>query len=310
MLTQERLEQMLASGGVNEAARQLNECGWEDMTGMNDEEINASLAARRSAMFSELEKLVPEKAVVRVFRLKYDYHNAKAIVKGEGASVAVDGLLSKAGSVERERLERAFRENDFRFVPGELGKAMNEAKSLLARTGNPQLADFVLDKAYFAELTALSAEVSDPYLKSYVTLLIDCANLRSCVRCLRMGKDAEFLRSALIAGGTVGESRILQGVFSGEGVNGLYAPTALKEAAAIGAEAAQGGTLTVFERECDNTVNRFLRGARMTGFGSPLVVGYIAAEENNITAVRMVLTGLKAGIAPERLKERLRECYV
>lgn len=36
----------------------------------------------------------------------------------------------------------------------------------------------------------------------------------------------------------------------------------------------------------------------MSGFGSPLVVGYLAAEENNITAVRMVLTGLLAGIEP------------
>ena len=38
--------------------------------------------------------------------------------------------------------------------------------------------------------------------------------------------------------------------------------------------------------------------------------GYLTAEEGNTMAVRMVLTGLLAGIAPERLKERLRESYV
>ena len=45
-------------------------------------------------------------------------------------------------------------------------------------------------------------------------------------------------------------------------------------------------------------------------FGPEQVVGYLTAEEGNTMAVRMVLTGLLAGIDPERLKERLRESYV
>jgi len=40
------------------------------------------------------------------------------------------------------------------------------------------------------------------------------------------------------------------------------------------------------------------------------VVGYLAAEENAITTVRMILTGLLSGIDPDRLKERLRDTYV
>jgi hypothetical protein len=33
-------------------------------------------------------------------------------------------------------------------------------------------------------------------------------------------------------------------------------------------------------------------------------------EDRNITNIRMILTGLRSGIAPERLRERLRETYV
>ena len=81
-------------------------------------------------------------------------------------------------------------------------------------------------------------------------------------------------------------------------------------AAALGAAAIEGGTMTEFERECDNAVNRYMTGAHLKSFGPEQVVGYLTAEEGNTMAVRMVLTGLLAGIDPERLKERLRESYV
>ena len=86
--------------------------------------------------------------------------------------------------------------------------------------------------------------------------------------------------------------------------------TPFSDAAALGAAAIEGGTMTEFERECDNAVNRYMTGAHLKSFGPEQVVGYLTAEEGNTMAVRMVLTGLLAGIDPERLKERLRESYV
>ena len=308
MLTRDRLEQLL-TGTAAEAAKSLTEAGWPDMTGMNAEEIEKALSVRREELFKELSLFIPETAVTDFFRLKYDYHNAKSIVKGEGAKVSTAKLLSKAGRVEPDKLTEAFGEDNFRFIPNLLGKAMDEAKRVLAQTGNPQLCDFVLDKAYFAEMAELAESVSDPFLDRYRQTLVDCANLRTAVRCLRMGKDLDFLRNALIAGGTVSPERLAQDAFAGDGVAGAFAATPFRDAAALGADAVRGGAMTVFERECDNTVNRFLTSARMTGFGLPLVAGYLAAEENNFAAVRMVLTGLLAGIDPQRLKERLRDTY-
>ena len=97
---------------------------------------------------------------------------------------------------------------------------------------------------------------------------------------------------------------------SGEGIAAAFASTPFSDAAALGAAAIEGGTMTEFERECDNAVNRYMTGAHLKSFGPEQVVGYLTAEEGNTMAVRMVLTGLLAGIDPERLKERLRKSYV
>ena len=310
MLRRDRLEQMLSSGSFEEAARLLAEIGWPDLSGKGSAAVSEALAKRQAEIYAEITRFVPEKELVGIFRLKYDYHNAKTIVKGEGAGVDAAYLLSEAGQVEPEKLEAAFREDSFQFIPGKLGPAMAEAKGVLARTGNPQLADFALDKAYYEDLKALADAVSSPFVKGYVTTLIDSANLRAAVRCVRMGKDAEFLRGALVAGGNVPVQRLVQAVFSGEGIAAAFASTPFSDAAALGAAAIEGGTMTEFERECDNAVNRYMTGAHLKSFGPEQVVGYLTAEEGNTMAVRMVLTGLLAGIDPERLKERLRESYV
>ena len=52
MLTRDRLEQML-SGTAAEAAKVLSESGWPDMAGMNPEEIDKALSARRVEMTGE-----------------------------------------------------------------------------------------------------------------------------------------------------------------------------------------------------------------------------------------------------------------
>ena len=290
MLRRDRLEQMLSSGSFEEAARLLAEIGWPDLSGKGSAAVSEALAKRQAEIYAEITRFVPEKELVGIFRLKYDYHNAKTIVKGEGAGVDAAYLLSDAGQVEPEKLEAAFREDSFQFIPGKLGPAMAEAKGILARTGNPQLADFALDKAYYEDLKALADAVSSPFV--------------------RMGKDAEFLRGALVAGGNVPVQRLVQAVFSGEGIAAAFASTPFSDAAALGAAAIEGGTMTEFERECDNAVNRYMTGAHLKSFGPEQVVGYLTAEEGNTMAVRMVLTGLLAGIDPERLKERLRESYV
>ena len=325
MITFERLEQMLNSGSVETAERLLAESGWPNLLGMNSAEIDAVLTERRRTLYRDIARVIPEDAVVEVMRMKYDYHNAKAIVKSEAMGLKAEDILSGAGRVEPGKLKNAYDDSDYRFVPGTLGKAMEEAKAVLARTKNPQMADFILDKAYFAEMNELCETVEpntehvsplyappaeEPFMIRYRGLLVDCANLRTCVRCLRMGKNEEFLRTALIPNGTISADYMARSAFSGEGLVPLFTATPLQEAAVLGMAAVKGGGMTKFEKECEDGIMRYLANLRLMCFGPELPVWYLQVEETNIINVRMILTGLQAGIAPDKLKERLRETYV
>ena len=309
MLSLERMERMIAAPSDDEAVKVLEECGYGDLSGLSLNEINAALEKHVAAIFDEVENMAPEKALVDMFRLKYDFHNIKTIIKSHGAEVDGSSLLSQRGSVDVGQLQEACRSGEYAMIPTPLAEAMQDASGTLSRTSNPQLADFALDRAYFVEMAKLADSVADSrFAKDYVRLLIDSANLRSAVRTWRMGKDADFLRLALIPGGEVSADNVAL-ADSGDALADLYRATHVGSAVDEAASAVSGGSLTAFEKACDNAVMQFVREAKIMRFGAAHVVSYLAAMENEVTAARMILAGRQAGLKPDTLRERLRDTY-
>ena len=150
MLTHEKLERVITEPGAAEAARALMDCGYEDMSAMDSRQINETLEDHRSKAIAEVSNMAPDSVVVDLFRLKYEYHNAKVLVKSAGGN---QELLSAAGRFEPAKLKAYYETGESADLPKCLTDAMDEAKLVLARTGNPQLADQILDQAYFAELS-------------------------------------------------------------------------------------------------------------------------------------------------------------
>lgn len=308
LLNAERAGRMLEASSFEEAGKLLTDCGYPDLSQADAGEIEKALTQRRCQILDELQNLCPERAIVDFFRMKYDTHNAKVLLKSEAMGLDGASLYSRAGRIAPEKLREAWQEERLSELPKTLGEAMREAGSLLARTANPQLSDFVLDRAMFEEMLDAAKAADCPFLTGYARLLIDSSNLKSLVRTARMHKDADFLREVLLPGGGVDPDRLLS-AGEGEGFAALFAHSPLEKAAALGAEALDGGSMTAFERACDDGVNAYLRGAKLVSYGPEAVVAYIAAVEGEITAVRLILTGRLSGVAPETIRERLRELY-
>ena len=308
LLNAEWAHRMLDAASFEDAAKILTDCGYPDMSHSTAGEVEEMLAAHRAEIFDELSRLSPDKELADLFKLKYDYHNAKAIVKAEAVETDPKRLLSDAGRVPGAQLLELYHEERWSQLPPVLARAMEEARGVLARTANPQLSDFVLDRACFEELRALADRVDSDYLRGYVQVLVDSANLKSAVRTLRMGKSRDFLQEVLVDGGSI-DARRVAAVSDKDALAALYVHTPLEKAAVLGGEALAGGGMTAFERACDNAVNDYLKKAKLISYGPEAVVAYLAAVEGEIQAVRMILTGRLAGVKAESIRERLRDLY-
>lgn len=309
MPDRDRMERMLSAASFADAAKMLTDCGYEDMSEMSASEIDAALNARKAKIYEEIGKMSPEKELLEIFRLKYDYHNAKVIVKASGLGIGGDHLLQEMGRVKTETLSNAYLEDRYVDVPDLMAKAVKEAQVTLAKTGNSQAAEFILDRAYHEELTRIAGQQGSAYLSGYVKILIDSANLGAAVRTVRMKKGIDFLMTALFTGGTVSPKMMAEAALNGDGLAVLFNSTPLAEAALLGVEAMKGGSMTKFELACDNGVTAYLAKAKLISFGSEVVIDYLAKVEREITAIRMILTGRLAGIKPEVIRERLRDIH-
>lgn len=182
MLTRERMERMIDAKDSGEAAKVLSECGYGELTQLTSAALEELLADARRNTFRDMADSVPDRRLVEVFQLKYDYHNAKVLLKAQAVGAEADRLLSGGGRWSAGAVKDAFQRDSLRDFTEPFRRAVTQAQELLNAGGDPQLADFVLDRAYFEEMHAAAEATGSAFLQGYVRLLTDATNLRSAVQ--------------------------------------------------------------------------------------------------------------------------------
>ena len=304
LLSRERMEQLLEARTGEDTAKLLQESGYPDLDTSRPEAMDAAIAAIREETFRDLADGAPDVRYLDFFRVRYDYHNAKAAVKAAALGTSPETMFSALGRVPAAELL-----SDADGLPGELGAAVAEAKEILETTRDPQLSDIALDRHMYADLRDIARETGSPFLQGYVRMMIDAENLRALVRTLRMGRNADFLRGVLLDGGELDTDSVLS-VANGGSLPELYAPTPLAAAAESGAEAVKGASLTAFEKLCDDAVMNYLAGAQFVPFGDAPLVAFLAAKETEYTNLRILLLGRAAGLPADVIRSRLRAGYL
>ena len=253
---------------------------------------------------------MPDRRLVEIFQLKYDYHNGKTLLKAAAMGRDPQPILLPGGRYDPAQLTEGWRREELRGCSPAFQKAMTQAKALLEDSHDPQQADLILDRACFEEMAQLARDLDSRFLQRYVQLLVDVANLRTAVRVHRMGREPEFLRQVLLPGGSVSEQSIAAA--RGENLGDLFHTGGLAQAAQLGAKLAHpgAGAMTDFERACDDAVTAYLASERRVPFGEEPVVGYLYAREAEFTAVRTIFAGRAAKLEGDVIRRRLRETYV
>ena len=306
----DRLNQAISAQTKEDAAKLLAESGMPDMSEMSAREIDEALSRYRGEVFDDLTKYSECIPIVDLFRLKYDYHNVKVLVKAMAENTDGGSMLSESGRISPERLTDAFNRGVRGDLPKALADAMGEAVGVMSRTRNPQLADIGADAAWFREYLSLAEGIGCKAITDHAKLQIDATNLKTAVRMLRMGRGWEHMEPALIPGGAkdVGAFAVLSA--SGEELADLFTGTPLQGCAVLGKDCVSGGSLTGFEKSVDDALTASLDRISLTAFGPEVVFGYLCGVENAVSSARMIMNGKLFGIEPEALRERMRTSYV
>jgi len=309
LLTQEQIERMIAAVDEREIVRILEEAHYEQVDLRDPYQLDVAVQKRQATIFKELAAHSPSPEIVDIFRLPYDYHNAKVLIKSEAADVDGEHLMSDNGRVHHSVFAEVFHDGPLPGIPQILAKALLAAKAVLTEMGDAQAADILLDRAMYQEYLVLAERLGDDFFLSYVRLLIDKANLTTLVRLRRMKTSSLQAADVLIDGGHVSVRVLVDAMELGKRLDTLYTGLPLEAASVSGQVASEGGDLTVFERLSDHAVSAYLQARRQVSFGVAPVVAYLAAIEAEGQTVRTIAASRMAGLDADQVRERLRGTY-
>ena len=310
LVSRAQLERMLASESSDEAFAVLRENGFSQKGRVTAASCEDTLLAALKAGLDAVKSGLPHPGVMKVFEYPYDCNNIKAAIKCGFRGIDPTPMLFDTGSVSASTVVEACEKRDFSALPENMAKAAAEAIYAFKKTGNPQSIDFILDRACFLDIAACAKEYRIPYITKYCTASADLTDFMICLRVLRMRCGAygdTLVPAALVDGGSIGREEFRKAFRAGE--EELFALIG-KKYPYITENCRPGCDLEIIERTCDNCRLRFSEAGKHVTMGIEVPVSYILALENEIKNVRIILAGKDAALPEDRIRERLRDCYV
>lgn len=302
LISQQNIEQLLGSDSYAACLSLLAGKGWSSEAPSPE----ALLAKERQKTWALITELVEDLSVFNVFRYLNDYHNLKAGIKQISAEAVTPNIFMANGTIPAELIVKAVKENNFSLLPIPMQKVGQEAYETMLHTNDGQLCDVMIDKAGLEAIVQAGKDSKNPLIQKYAELMAATANIKTAVRCQKMRKKIDFIKRTLAHCDTLDTQRLgAAAAIDLEEICEYLAATAYAEAVAAIRE-----SHSALERWCDNQIIRVIRPQRFNPFTIGPLVAYLLARENEIKAVRIILSGKINGLSEESMRERLRETYV
>lgn len=302
------LSRLIDSPTLDDALKALGETPYSRWLGKAAEAAFDKLIDEEMlATCRELEQFVPDKALLTLFRMPYDYHNVKVVLKslfkvrGGDSEGRRHELLSPLGSVDPAELVSALETEEYAHLPYGLGDLIPRCWFLWEQTRDAQAVELLLDHHLFATMLSLAEDLKMPAIVDWVRNKIDAENLRSAVRLQRMGFDTAKGLPFFHPGGTIrpddvarllGEpletwSKLLSHTGIGPLLDALQDRSDLRT------------TLSEVSKALDAYLIRVLEKARFSMDSPANVLLYLLTKEAEARNLRIVLVCVAGGLNRE-----------
>lgn len=298
---------------------------------LNDTEYSQSISLVKD--YGEYEKVLlnelirvydlmrdvsPHQSVVDLLALKYDYHNLKVLLKGRCLNKNLSYLYVPVGTADFNNFYKQFQEDSSVEVDetetghNEFKKAMEAAETGFGLNHDPQKIDLILDQYYYNHLYHMALKTNVDLFIDYVRDMIDFINIISFIRLHKQKKSISFFENVILPNGNVAKNDILENV--DEPVQKLieiYKDHRINNYLIKGLQAYEkSGTLTELEKCMDNYLMELNKTSKSVIFGPEPIFSYVLAKEVEIKNLRIIMVSKVNNIAPEVIRERLRDLYV
>ena len=313
LLDKIKIERMLEANTPSEVLKVLQETQYGELitNSNNYHDFENILKEELRALYYNMYKITPDKSILDILTLKYDYHNIKVLLKGKMQEKDFSNLLISIGTVSIDTLKNSIISDELRDLPDMMRTAIENVKEDFSDNKNPQNIDISLDKYMFADMLKRAEISKEDFLINYIKNLIDISNIKAMLRVKKQNNDSRFLQFVIINGGNIPQNSLLKGLnnsfedFINEISRFDYSKPLINSLDTYN----KTGNISIIEVLYDNYLINSLKKAKFVNFGAEPLIAYIIAKEMEIKIVRIIMIGKINNVPVNVIKERLRELY-
>lgn len=305
LLTNAVIEQLLACKSAEQALQLLVEKGWGDLTAgtLDADEV---LNKEEEKMWQTIREVAPDMHVFDVLSLPKLYHNLKAAIKEVCTEVENKNIFYDDCEIPGEEMFALVQNKEFDKLPSNMPATAREAFDTLLHTRDGQLCDLIIDHATLEAMLEAGKKSGEKIIEEYAQTAVAIADIKIAVRSQKTGKNAEFMKKAMVNCSEINVDQLTQAALAGaEEIAQYLEGTSYRE----GADALRISP-SAFERWCDNKMTDSMRSQKYESFSVGPLLAYLLARQNEIKTVRIILTGKQNEFPDEAIRERIREMYV
>ena len=303
LLSDSDLSALLSAKDASAVIRLLKDKGWG---AGGDESTDRLLGCEEEKLWALINEIVPDRTVFAFLLVQNDFHNLKAAIKAITRGADAQPYFIHNALTDPCELLDALKRRDYPALPEYLRETAREAMTVLLQTSDGQLCDVIIDKACMDVVLRLGRDNENELIRMYCELFVVCADIKTAVRCAKMRKSRDFILRTLSECDTLDITRLAAAAATGYQEIIAYLETTEYRSAVPALER----SMSAFEKWCDDYLTEMMKPQKWEPFSIGPVVAYIIARQNEIKAVRMILSAKINGLSEDMIKERLRMMYV
>ncbi|HZK38860.1 MAG TPA: V-type ATPase subunit [Clostridia bacterium] len=298
-------EQLISAPTYKDALRILADNGWKAPED-NEADFAEMLENEALKTWQLLTESVPDIRELDALVISNDFHNLKAALKAMFSDEESSVFFIGPSAIPTEIIAEAVETKRFEMLPEYMQAAAEAAYDAVVRLKSGRIADILLDVSALNTKLQMSKDSGSPLLLEITQLNNAMTNIKTAVRCAKMGKDAEFTKRAMCESEILDNDTLIEAALSGKVKLVQYLLTSFVEGAA---EQLEIGAVE-FEKWCDDVIGEKVQSAKFTAFGLDPIVAYYINKDTEIRNARIILSAKLNNIPPDSIRKRVRNVYV
>lgn len=303
LLSQDKFVRLAECNSLVEALKVLQESGYGNgVTVTNPNDYEQVLRAELDATMVTLKELCYDKRTLRYLLCKYDYLNAKTLMKGKYLREDFTAYCFEEAHYSPVEMQQAFVNDNYSAY----GKTMAEACDAIDAEyadGNrsPQIIDKTLDKACYKDMRHYAKRASSRLIYKLYDWHVNTTNLMLLYRFKKAGYTKEDLTDWLIDGATIKCKTLLK--LWDDDATAMDLPEQYRKFYALCSS--HSSSLAQAEREQIAERNRLI--AEYADFLTiQPMLDYFYKKVDETEKVRRVLVDVKNGVDKDKIKDKIK----